>query len=141
MHPHRLQHERQQARRHLLARGNHGVIFTRVIDIEVRTFGLGCFLHPAHKFVRLAGHRRDHHSDLMARIDLTFDVPRHIADAGDVGDGGSAEFHHDTRHGADKSLKCGPVLEPRKSLTRAPRLPWRECAVSIAKSPSLRKRT
>ncbi|ESX23040.1 hypothetical protein X767_17750 [Mesorhizobium sp. LSJC264A00] len=45
----------------------------------------------------------------MAGIDLPFDVTRHIADAGDVGDGGSAEFHHDARHGSEMPLtEAGP---------------------------------
>jgi hypothetical protein len=35
----------------------------------------------------------------VAGIDLAFDVPRHIVDAVEVGDGRSAELHHDARHG------------------------------------------
>jgi hypothetical protein len=38
----------------------------------------------------------------MTGIDLAFDVPRNVADAVDVGDGGTAEFHYQTGHG--KSL-------------------------------------
>src|SRR5437660_1439957 len=34
----------------------------------------------------------------MAGIDLALDVVRDVADAIDVGDGGAAEFHHETGH-------------------------------------------
>ena len=33
-------------------------------------------------------------------IDLALDVAGHVADAVDIGDGGSAEFHYKTRHEA-----------------------------------------
>ena len=54
---------------------------------------------PADQFVGLAGHGRDDDRDLVAGVDLAFDVARDVADAVDVGDGRSAEFHHDARHG------------------------------------------
>ncbi len=46
----------------------------------------------------------------MAGIDLALDVARDVADAVDVGDGGAAEFHDETRHaasGSDEDLKRG----------------------------------
>ena len=92
MDAHRLQRDRQQAGRHLLAGGDNGVIFARIVHRR----GLA---RPGDELVGLAGHGRNHDRDLMAGIDLAFDVARHIADAVDVGDGRSAEFHHDARHG------------------------------------------
>ena len=61
-------------------------------------------VHPADQFVGLAGHGRNDHRDLVAGIDLAFDMARDIADAADVGDGGPAEFHHDARHGSRMPL-------------------------------------
>ena len=71
--------------------------------------------HQRHQLVGLAGHRRHHDGDLVAGIDLALDVVRHIADAVDVGDRRSAEFHHQTGH-----LKRS-VLE----LLTPPRSGWR----------------
>jgi hypothetical protein len=34
----------------------------------------------------------------MAGIDLALDMPRHVADAVDIGDGCAAEFHHEAAH-------------------------------------------
>jgi len=34
----------------------------------------------------------------MAGIDLALDMPRDVTDAVDIGDGGAAEFHHETAH-------------------------------------------
>ena len=95
----RLQHERQQPRRHLLARGDHGVVLPGIVDVEVGALGLRRFPDPADQLVGLAGHGRDDDGDLMAGIDLAFDMARDVADAADVGHGRSAEFHHDARHG------------------------------------------
>jgi hypothetical protein len=88
---HALQHDREQARRHQLARGDDGVVFARVVQ-------RGGVAAPGDQFIGLAGHGRHHDRDLVAGIDLALDVARHVADALDVGDGGSAEFHHQTGH-------------------------------------------
>ena len=53
---------------------------------------------PFHQFIGLAGHRRHHHGDVMACIDLALDMARHIADAVDIRDGCTAEFHHEAAH-------------------------------------------
>jgi 2-polyprenyl-6-hydroxyphenyl methylase/3-demethylubiquinone-9 3-methyltransferase len=90
--PHALQGDRQEPGRDLLARGDHGVVFARVVQGR----GLAA---PADQLVGLAGHRRHHHGNLMAGIDLALDVAGHIADAVDIGDRGSAEFHDKTGHG------------------------------------------
>ena len=36
---------------------------------------------------------------MVAGIDLALDVARDVSDAGDVGDGRAAEFHHEASHG------------------------------------------
>ena len=51
--------------------------------------GLGA---PGDEFVGLARHGRDHDGDVVAGLDLAFDVARGVADAVDVGDGRAAEF-------------------------------------------------
>src|SRR5690606_22516614 len=84
-----------------LAGRDNRIIFTSIVDVEVRALGPGRILHPADEFVGLAGHGGYDDRDLMTRLDLAFHMPRHIADAGDVGDGSPAEFHHDTRHGSE----------------------------------------
>ena len=89
--PMRLQRDRQQAGGDLFAGGHHGVIFARVMHRR----GLAA---PCHQLVGLAGHRRDHHGDLMAGIDLALHMARDVADAVDIGDGCAAEFHHEAAH-------------------------------------------
>ena len=89
---HRLQDDGEQAGRHLFSGSDDGVVFARVVHGE----GLA---RPGDEFVGLAGHGRDDHGHVMSGVDLAFDVTGHIADSIDVGDGRSAEFHHDARHG------------------------------------------
>ena len=91
MHAHRLQRERQQPGSHLLARGDHGVIFAGIVQRRY-------LARPGDQLVGLASHGRDDHGDLVAGVDLAFDVARDVPDAVDVGDGRPAEFHHDARH-------------------------------------------
>ena len=62
---------------------------------------------PADQLVGLAGHGRDHDGDLVAGVDLALDVARDIADAVDIGDRGSAEFHHQAGHGGRISKDAG----------------------------------
>jgi len=120
MDAYRLQHERQQARRHLLAGRHHGVVFARVVDVEVRPFGLRGVADPTDQFVGLARHGRNHDRHLVARVHLAFDVPGHVADATDIGNRSSAEFHHDARHGSDMPLRGSRPLRPRKTNGCAP---------------------
>src|SRR5690606_22357377 len=96
-------------------------------------------LHPADQLVGLAGHGGYDDRHLVAGVDLAFDMPRHIADAGDVGDRSPAEFHHDARHGSDWSPNAVRDY-PRKTEMKAPPLARRECAASLTKSALLRKR-
>jgi hypothetical protein len=100
MHAHVLQGDCQQAGCDLFAGSDDRVIFARIMHRRG-------FARPANQFIGLAGHGRDHDRDFMAGIDLALDMARHVADAGDVGDGGSAEFHHDARHGSEM-----PLTEP-----------------------------
>src|SRR5688572_18510820 len=71
--------------------GAVGIVFDRVMQRR----GVA---RPGDQLVGLPGHGRDHDGDLVAGIDLALHVARHIADAVDVGDGGAAEFHHETGH-------------------------------------------
>ncbi len=82
---------RQQPGRHLFAGGDDGVIFAGIVQRRD-------LARPADQLVGLAGHGRDDDGNLVAGIDLAFDVARDIPDAADVGDGRPAEFHHDARH-------------------------------------------
>ena len=127
MNAHRLQTDRQDAARHLLARGHDGVVFARVVERDVRTGDLGHALHPVDQLIGLAGHRRDDHGDLVAGFHLAFDVTRHVADAVQIGNRGAAEFHHDARHFQEISrqvlekrsrLQPGDRLQPRGSLSQ-----------------------
>ena len=86
-----LQRDRQQAGGDLLAGGDHGVVFAGVVQRR----GLAA---PGDELVGRARHGRDHDGDLMAGVDLALDVARDVADAVDIGDRGSAEFHHQTGH-------------------------------------------
>ena len=77
---------------HLLARGDDGVVFARVVAAARPR------LHPGDELVGLAGHGRDDDGDLMAGVDLALDMAGDVADALDIGDGRAAEFHHETGH-------------------------------------------
>ena len=94
---HRLQRDGQKAGRHLLAGRDDRVVFARIVEgrLAPRPWRI---LHPADQLVGLAGHGGDDDRDLVAGIDLAFDVAGHIADAVEVGDGRAAEFHHDAGH-------------------------------------------
>ena len=81
---------------HLLAGGDHGVVFARVVQRRR-------VAAPGDQLVGLAGHGRDHDGDLVAGIDLALDVARDVADAVDVGDRRAAEFHHQPGHEASGS--------------------------------------
>ena len=87
----RLQRNRQQPGGDLFAGRDNGVIFARVVHRRGLTA-------PFHQFIGLAGHRRHHHGDVMAGIDLALHVQRDVADAVDIGDGCAAEFHHEAAH-------------------------------------------
>ena len=83
-----LQRDRQQAGGHLLAGGDDGVVFARVVQRRQS-------LAVRHELVGGAGHGRDHDRDLVAGLDLALDAAGDVADAVEVGDRGAAEFHHD----------------------------------------------
>ena len=89
---HALERDRQQPGGHLLAGGDHRVVFARIVQRR----GVAA---PADQLVGLAGHGGDHDGDLMAGIDLALDVARDVADAVDVGDRRAAEFHDEAGHG------------------------------------------
>ena len=91
VHADRLQRDRQQPRRDLLAGRHHGGVFARVVQDR----GLAA---PFDQLIGRPRHRGHDHRDIVAGIDLTLDVARHVADALDVGDGRSAEFHHQPAH-------------------------------------------
>ncbi|BBC02841.1 DNA mismatch repair protein [Bradyrhizobium elkanii USDA 61] len=86
-----LQHDREQARGDLFAGGDHRVIFARVVHRR----GVGA---PGHQLIGLAGHRGDDDGDLVARVDLALHMLRDVADTIDIGDGCTAEFHHEAAH-------------------------------------------
>src|SRR5205807_1018120 len=67
---------------------------------------------PVHELVGGAGHRRDDDRDLVAGVDLLLDPACGIADPGEVGDRGSAEFLDDTRH-ASLVMRYGPGRNTR----------------------------
>ena len=94
---HFLQREGEEARGHLLAGGDDHVVFLRIVE------GRG-FLDPADELVGLAGHGGDHDGDVVAGLDLAFDMPRHVADALDGGDGCAAELHDKTGHGRRRAV-------------------------------------
>ncbi len=95
--PSRLQRDREQARRHLLARCDHGVVLARVVQRRG-------FRGPADELVGFAGHGGNHDGNLVPRVDLALHVLRNVADALDVGDGCSAEFHDETAHDVRRDL-------------------------------------
>ena len=104
--PHGLQHDGQQPRGDLLARGHHGVIFALVIMRRGRAAVVFLplleapgLLDPGHELVGLAGHGRDHHGDGVAGVGLALHMRGDVADPVDVGDRRAAEFEHQQGHG------------------------------------------
>ena len=76
----------------LLAGRHHGVVFARVVQHRRLPA-------PFDQLIGDAGHGRDHDGDVMAGVDLALDVARDVADAVEIGDRRSAEFHHQPSHG------------------------------------------
>ena len=70
----------------------------------------GGFARPADQFVGLARHGGDDDGNLVALIDLAFDVARDILDAFNVGNGRAAKLHHNAGHD-----KCFPWVEILKA--------------------------
>ena len=89
-----LERDREQTGRHLFAGRDDGIVFPRIENAPL----LQRRLAPGDELVGGARHGRDHDGDLMAGIDLALDVTRDVADAVDIGDRRSAEFHDKTGH-------------------------------------------
>jgi hypothetical protein len=89
--PHAFQHDRQKPGADLLAGRHHCVVFARVMQH-------GGLPGPLDQLIGDAGHGRDHDGHVVAGIDLALDVARDIADAVEIGDRRSAEFHHQASH-------------------------------------------
>ncbi len=85
------QRHRGQRDRDLLAGGDHRVEFARVGFRHD-------FLGQVDQAVGLAGHRGDHHHDLMPERLVARHAARHVADAFRIGDGGAAVFLYDQCH-------------------------------------------
>ncbi len=88
---HAFQHDGQEPGGDLLAGRHHGVVFARVVQH-------GGVAAPGDQLVGDARHGRDHDGHVMAGVDLALDVARHVADAVEIGDRRSAEFHHQASH-------------------------------------------
>ena len=93
---HVLQRDGEQAGGHLLAGGDHGVVFAGVEYVAL----LQGRRAPGDQLVGGARHGRDDDGDVVAGVDLALDVARDVADAVDVGDRGAAELHDETGHGS-----------------------------------------
>jgi hypothetical protein len=97
--PDRLQRDGEQARRDLLARCHHGIVFTGVMQRRR-------FATPFHKPVGGSRHGRDHDGDLMTGVDLTLDMACDVADPLDIGHRGAAEFHDQSSHDDNSNPLC-----------------------------------
>ncbi len=72
----------KQARGHLLARRDDGVVFARIVERRIAAGDLGHVLYPADQFVGLAGHGGNDDRNLVAGIDLTFHMAGNIRECG-----------------------------------------------------------
>ena len=88
---HSFENDRQKSGSDLFASGHDRVVFARVMQH-------GCLAAPFNQLVGDSRHCGNNDSHIVAGIDLALDVPRHIADAVKIGDGCSAEFHHQSSH-------------------------------------------
>ena len=100
---HAFEHDREQTGGHLLAGGDDGVVFARVMQ------GRG-LARPGDELVGRARHGGDDDRDLVAGVDLALDVARDVADAVDVGDRGAAEFHHEAGHAKKRPGKAARAV-------------------------------
>ena len=100
-----LQHEREQSRGDLLARGHHRVVFAPVIlgrglgPVLLPLLEAPGLLDPGHELIGMAGHGRDHDGASMAGVGLALHMRGDVADPVDIGDRRAAEFEHQKRHG------------------------------------------
>jgi hypothetical protein len=90
-----LEHDREQSGGDLLAGGDNHIIFAGIKNAPL----LKRLLAPRNELIGGAGHRRDHDGHLIAGVDLALDVARDVADAVEIGDRSSAEFHYEASHG------------------------------------------
>ena len=88
---HAFEDNGEQAGGDLLAGGDHRVVLARVMQH-------GGLPAPFDQLIGHAGHGGDHDGHIVAGVDLALDVARHIADAVEIGDRRSAEFHHQPSH-------------------------------------------
>ena len=65
---------------------------------------------PVHQLVGLAGHGRHDDGDIVSGVDFALDVTRDVADSVDIGDGRTAEFHHEAAHD-DACIPCEDKLD------------------------------
>ncbi len=94
---------------HLLAAGDDGVVFARIVEpAPVRARRRGRLAHPADELVRPAGHGRDDDGDVIAALDLAPDLGGRVADSLKVGERGPAEFHHQARHAVPSAARDLP---------------------------------
>ena len=89
---HPLEHDGEQSGGDLLAGRHDGVVFAGVVQRS-------SVAAPGYELVGRPRHGGDHHRHLVAGVDFALDVAGDIADALDIGDRGSAELHHQSRHG------------------------------------------
>ena len=127
-HAHLLQGQRHQPGGDVLARGDHGVVFARIVEER----GLA---HPGDELVGLAGHGRDDDGHVVAALDLALDLAGRVADALEVGHAGAAEFHHEPGHRDDPNgrprMSYGTPVGPQGGRSRP-------CGGDLA-SPSARQ--
>src|SRR4029077_15699846 len=72
-------------------------------------------------------HGGDHDDHIIAGVDLELEVARYIADAVEIGDRRSAEFHHEPSHDvpvrAERPYKATGTKAPRAGLKRRVYIP------------------
>ena len=88
---HAFKHDGEQSGGDLFAGRHHRVVFARVMQHRRLPA-------PLDQLIGGAGHGGDDDGDVIAGVDLALDVARHVADAVEIGDRGSAEFHHQPSH-------------------------------------------
>jgi hypothetical protein len=90
-HADRLQHDRKQPRRHLLAGSDHRIIFARI----VKRRGL---LGPFDELIGVTGHCGDNDSAMMPRFHFALHMQRDIPNPIEVANRRPSEFHHQNGH-------------------------------------------
>ena len=88
---HAFEHDREQPGCDLFASGHDRIVFSGIVQH-------GGLPAPFDQLIGHARHSGHYDGHIVAGVNLALDVARHVADAVEIGDRRSAEFHYQPSH-------------------------------------------